>query len=65
MKINFAFQDVQFLAQEFTGAFTESYLASWTSWLGGFTSEEFSKMLSIYLGIISYENPKVEKEKKL
>lgn len=62
--INFAFQDVQFLAQEFTGAFTESYLASWISWLGGLTSEEFSKMLSIYLGIISYKKPTEYKVKK-
>lgn len=53
---------MQFLAQEFTGAFTESYLASWTSWLGGLTLEELSKMLSIYLGIILYKKPKGGKE---
>lgn len=54
----------EFLAQEFTGAFTESFLASWTSWLGGLTLEELSKMLSIYLGIILYKKSKGEKRNK-
>lgn len=49
------------IAQEFTGAFTESYVASWTSWLGDWTSEIFSKTLSIHWGKISYEKPKREK----
>ena len=51
------------IAQEFIAAFNESYLVRWTNWLGGLTSEVFSKMLSTYLEIISYEKPKEEKEK--